>query len=98
MGWIKHKATPMGLEIASDLPIEARIRGAGFVRNYAGNLDNWKWRETGPGSVEAYRVLSRDEAQALRRQFLAAATTSDAPTSASNRPDCAALTQGEGTP
>ncbi len=91
--WQKHEAGPLGRRIASDLPIEARLRGEGFFRNYAGNFDNWKWRETGPGTVEAYRVLSRDEAQALRRAMLAAAPPAEGPVSGviGNRPNYPAL-------
>lgn len=60
----------MGREIASDLPIEARLREEGFTKNWAGNIDNWKWREIGigTGTVEAYRVLSKHEAEAMRRE------------------------------
>jgi hypothetical protein len=58
-GWITHLPTGNGRSLPSDTPVEAILRGVGVCRNMAGNFDNWRWREHGHGSVQAYRLISK---------------------------------------
>jgi hypothetical protein len=55
--WIAHMPTGYGRSLPSDTPIEVELRDGRVCRNRAGNFDNWRWRESGPDAIRAYRLI-----------------------------------------